>query len=162
MEALEFENLWRKDPGNLRKEILTIWKQYITGVEANQIEERLNQLVFVIKNEYDQVVGISTAYKAYVKQLRNYLYSVRILIIPSFRQPGLASKLIIETRDFLESVHQHDLPDKAIGIITLVENREYARAHNEAIWRASKMVYIGTSGRGYQARVYYFKGALIA
>lgn len=157
----DFENLWRKDPGTLRKEIVTIWKQYSPELESEKIEERLGQLAYVIKNEFEQVVGISTAHKAYVKQLRNHLYSVRILIIPSARQAGLATKLMVMTRDLLESIHETDTPNKCIGIITLVENKQFAEARREAIWKASQMVYIGNSGKGYQIRVYYFKGAVI-
>lgn len=161
-EVLTFENLWKKQPGELRKEIVTIWKQFNPEFEANQIEERLQQLVFVIKNEFDQVVGISTAHKAFIKQLKNYMYSTRMLITPMARQPGLESKLMVETRNFLESIHQQDGERTAIGLITLVENVEYADVRREAIWPASEMVYIGNSGKGFQVRVYYFKGAMIS
>ncbi|MEQ8423531.1 MAG: hypothetical protein RIA63_02405 [Cyclobacteriaceae bacterium] len=161
IEEYSFENLWKRNPSELKKEILTIWKQFNPDLEGEKAEERLNQLVFVIKNEFGQVIGISTAHKAFIKQLRNYLYSIRILIVPSARQPGLASKLIVETRDFLESIHQEDKENKCIGVITLVENEQYAEARKEAIWKASQMVYIGNSGKGFQIRVYYFKDAVI-
>lgn len=159
--SVSFENLWGKHPGELQKEIITIWKQFSPSLDAEKAEDRLRQLVFVVKNEFEQVVGISTAQKVYVKQLRNFLYSVRLLIVPTYRQPGLASKLIVLTRDFLESIHQQDGPERSIGVITLVENKEYGETRREAIWRASQMVYIGNSGNGHQIRVYYFKGATI-
>ncbi|MCB0488004.1 MAG: hypothetical protein R2820_03185 [Cyclobacteriaceae bacterium] len=159
--SVSFENLWGKHPGELQKEIVTIWKQFSPGMEAEKVNERLSQLAYVVKNEFEQVVGISTAQKVYVKQLRNYLYSVRLLIVPSYRQPGLASKLIVLTRDFFESIHKSDTDERTIGIITLIENKDYSETRREAIWHASQMVYIGNSGKGFQVRVYYFKDATI-
>lgn len=159
--ALVFENVWRKNVFE-RQEIKSLWRQFNPGLEEKKAEERLGQIVWLVKNEFNQVVGISTAQKVYIKQLRNYLYSVRLLVIPFARQPGLATKLLVMTRDFLEAMHVQDGHDKCIGIITLVENNEYAALRREAIWKASQMVYIGNSGKGRQVRVYYFKGALIA
>jgi hypothetical protein len=158
----DFENLWRKDAGMLQKEIIMIWKQFDPSPEAGKAEERLRQLVYIVKNDFDQVIGISTAQKIYVKQLRNYLYSVRLLTIPTARQTGLESKLMVATRDFLESIHGQDGKDKCIGIIILVENKDDTEVIREAIWEVSQMIYIGNSGNGQQVRVYYFKGALIA
>ncbi len=156
-----FENLWQKDLGELKKEIITIWKQHNPGIEEQHADERAKQIVFVIKNEFDQVVGISTAYKAYIKQLRNYLYAMRILILPEYRRPGLAAKLIVETRVFLESIHQQDDENRAIGVITLIENEGLKKVKREAILSASKLVYIGNSSKGHHIRVYYFKGATL-
>ena len=48
-----------------------------------------------------------------------------------------------------------------IGVITLVENEALKQHRNEAIWPASKMVYIGNSREGHHIRVYYFAGARI-
>jgi len=158
---IEFENVWRKGVGELRKEIITIWKQYNPGLEEEKANERIGQLVFLIKNNMGQVVGISTAYKAYIKQLKNYFYAIRLTILPSYRGPGMASALIVKTRDFLEAIHKQDGPERIIGMITLVENEEFKVARREAIWKASQMVYIGNSSKGHHIRVYYFKGATV-
>ncbi|HRW99105.1 MAG TPA: hypothetical protein P5280_06425 [Cyclobacteriaceae bacterium] len=158
---IEFENVWRKGVGELRKEIITIWKQYNPGLEEEKANERIGQLVFLIKNNMGQVVGISTAYKAYIKQLKNYFYAIRLTILPRYRGPGMASALIVKTRDFLEAIHKQDGPERIIGMITLVENEEFKVARREAIWKASQMVYIGNSSKGHHIRVYYFKGATV-
>lgn len=157
---LEFENVWRKNIAE-RKEITTIWKQFHPGLEEKNAEERLNQIVILVKNEFGQIVGISSAFKAYIKQLDNYFYSARLILIPGYRIPGLMSKLMVMTRDFLESVHRHDDAPPCLGIVLLVENDRLKKLRNEAIWPASQFVYIGNSGKGHHIRVYYFKGALI-
>lgn len=156
-----FENLWKKDLGELKREVLIMWRQYNPRIEEAQADERINQVVYIIKNELGQVVGVSTAFKVYVNQFRNYFYSIRLLILPTFRSQKLATTLLVKSRDFLESIHQEDEPNPAIGLITLVENELLKQNKREAIWPASKMIYAGNSSKGHHIRLYYFKGAII-
>lgn len=158
---LVLENVWGKDVSLIREQVLEIWKGH-GGLMGKQADDRLKQLVFVVKDDTGAVVGMSTAFKAYVKQLRNHFFAIRLMLIPEYRIPGLTSGLLVSTRDFLESIYMEDTTGQAIGLITLVENRRLKENRNEAIWPASKMVYIGNSGEGHPIRVYYFKGARIA
>lgn len=147
--------------GELKKEVVTMWKQHNPGFEEAKAEERANQIVLVAKNEFDQVIGVSTAFKVYIKQFRNFMYSIRLMVLPEYRSQKLATDLLVRSRDFLESIHQEDLPDPPIGLITLVENELLKKNKREAIWPASKMIYAGNSSKGHHIRVYYFKGATI-
>ncbi|MEZ4944243.1 MAG: GNAT family N-acetyltransferase [Cyclobacteriaceae bacterium] len=158
---ISYENLWRKDLGELKKEVITMWRQHNPGLEEEKAEERANQIVWVAKNEFDQVIGVSTAFKVYIKQFRNFMYSIRVMVLPEYRSQKLATDLLVKSRDFLESIHQEDLPDPPIGMITLVENELLKKNKREAIWPASKMIYAGNSSKGHHIRVYYFKGATI-
>ena len=154
-----FENVWGKDVSGFEAQVRDLWKKH-GGPIGGSADDRLSQLAFAIRDPDGKVVGLSTAFKVHVKRLRNYFFAIRLLIHPDFRIPGLTSKLLVLTRDFLESIsHQDDPP--AIGIITLVENRRIREKRNEAIWPASGMVYIGNSGEGHHIRVYYFKDARI-
>lgn len=161
IKNVTYENLWRKDLGELKKEVVTMWKQHNPGFEEAKAEERANQIVLVAKNEFDQVIGVSTAFKVYIKQFRNFMYSIRLMVLPEYRSQKLATDLLVRSRDFLESIHQEDLPDPPIGLITLVENELLKKNKREAIWPASKMIYAGNSSKGHHIRVYYFKGATI-
>lgn len=154
------ENVWGRNTDPLRDTVLEIWRNN-GGPTGLQAEDRLAQLVFVVKDETGRVVGMSTAFKAYIRQLRNYCYAIRLMLVPGHRIPGLTSRLLVSTRDFLESIHQQDTTDRAIGMITLVENPHLKEKRNEAIWPASGMVYIGNSKEGHHIRIYYFKGARI-
>lgn len=156
-QNLAFENWWEKDIAPLEDQILMIWRDH-GGPTGERARERLKEIVFVARDPGGRVVGLSTAFRVYVKQLRNYFFALRVLIVPEYRIPGLTSKLVVQTRDFLESVAANA---SAIGIITLVENPRLKKYRNEAIWPASGMVYIGNSGEGHHIRVYYFKGARI-
>ena len=159
-EQLVFENVWGKDVSHVRTQVLNIWKQH-GGPIGEKGQDRLRELLFLVKNSAGEVVGMSTAFKAYIKQLRNHFFVFRLMIVPSVRVPGLTSKLLLLTRDFLESVHTEETNDPPIGLLTLVENEELKKFRNEAVWPASKMVYIGNSKGGHHIRVYYFKGVRI-
>jgi len=161
IKNVSYENLWGMDAAELKKEVITMWKQHNPGFEGAKVEERANQIVFVAKNEFEQVIGVSTAFKVYIKQFRNFMYSIRVMVLPEYRSQKLATDILVKSRDFLESIHQEDLPDPPIGMITLVENELLKKNKREAIWPASKMVYAGNSSKGHHIRVYYFKGATI-
>lgn len=159
-KVLVFENVWEKQVFE-RQEIKTIWRQFSPDLDDFMAEERLKQIVWLVKNEFQQVVALSTAYPAWIKQLRLYMYAVRLLIVPGYRIPGLMSKLMVDTRDFLEANRSGLEGEMPQGIITLVENEKLKRMRNEAVWPVSRMVYIGNSKKGHHIYVYYFKGALI-
>ena len=161
-EKVLLEDVWGKDVSRFRAPVLEIWRDY-GGPVAGRAEDRLRQLAFVVTDDEGQVVGMSTALKVYVRHLRNYFYAVRLMLVPGYRIPGLTSKLLVSTRDLLESVHEQDIGNgAAIGLITLVENERLKKYRNEAVWPASGMVYIGNSREGHPIRVYYFRGARIA
>lgn len=159
-QNLNFENFWQRDASDIAEEVLQLWNGHGGPVGAAG-RERLRQLVFAVREANGRVVGLSTAFKVYIKQLRHYFYAIRLMLLPEYRIPGLTSKLLVATRDFLELIHAQDLPHAPIGIITLVENPRLREHRNEAVWPASGMVYIGNTGSGQHIRVYYFKGARI-
>lgn len=160
---LIFENLWRKSDSPYHAGVRLMWENNFIKFTQQQANARLSQLVFAVRTEDGKVIGVSTAHKVYVGQLKNHLYSFRCFLDPGYRIPGLMSTLVVKTRDWLEEIHQTDgsEKDRCIGLITLVENERIMKYRNEAIWPASKMVYIGNSPKGLHIRVYYFKKALI-
>lgn len=160
---LIFENLWQKKATSFHAEVKKLWRKHFSDLTDDQLNDRLKQVVFALRTAEGKVVGVSTAHKAYIEQLKNHLYSFRCFLDPDYRIPGLTSTLVIKTRDWLEEIHQTDGDenDRCIGMITLVENARIMKFRNEAIWRASKMVYIGNSPKGFHIRVHYFKKALI-
>lgn len=162
-QQLIFENLWRKEATPFHEEVKLMWKKHFSSLKEDLVQARLNQVVFALRTADGKVVGVSTVHKAYIGQLKNHLYSFRCFIDPDHRIPGLMSTLVVKTRDWLEEIHQSDgdEKDRCIGMISLVENERIMKFRNEAIWRASKMVYIGNSPKGFHIRVYYFKKALI-
>ena len=158
---LILHNFWKSDLADVRDQVTDLWRLH-GGPVGEEAERRLEQIVFVVRTQEGRVVGLSTAFKAYVKQLRNYFFVFRLMIAPDYRIPGLTSRLLVSTRDFLESVSRNEPSAVPIGLLTLVQNPDLKKNRNEAVWPASKMVYIGNSPEGHHIRVYYFEHARIA
>jgi hypothetical protein len=160
---LIFENLWPKKDTPFHVSVKQLWKKNFPNQTEEQLNTRLQQIVFALRTTEGEVVGVSTSYKAYIEHLKNRLYAFRCFIDPAYRIPGLTSTLLVKTRDWLEEIYSSDGEERerCIGMITMVENDRIMKFRNEAIWPASKMVYIGNSPKGYHIRAYYFKKAMI-
>lgn len=157
------ENVWGRMSPELIREVINFWSDNSMLKPGFSHDERAKQVVLIIRNqEQNKIVGVSTAAMVTFKQLNsNNFYLYRSIILPRYRHPGLTSKVIVETRDFLEAFSKHDSINKCIGMLTFVENPRINQFRREAIWPASKMAFIGVDKEGRQIRVYYFKGAII-
>lgn len=158
--TLTFDICWKMMTPSLKDELLTFWVE--SGfLSAEAAERRVSEVVILVRNESKVIVGVSTAYKSFVKQLGNHFYIFRCAIKVEDRHPGLTSALLVKTRDFLESIHDDDSDHTCKGLLTVVENPRINETRREAVWPASQMVYIGSTKDGKQVRVYYFKNARI-
>jgi hypothetical protein len=157
-QNITFENVWQKPDPATQMQVGAIWKNFGRFDDA-KIRERMSQLVYVARDE-EKVVAVSTAFKAYIAQLKNFFYIFRCLVLPQHSIPGIDAKITVLTRDFMESIHKHDGTDEAIGLLALIENPKL-KERSLAIWPASGLVYIGNSKEGHHIRVYYFKKAVV-
>lgn len=160
---LVFENLWKKNDPAWHARVQQLWRKNFPAMPEQILSERIHQVVFAVTNETGEVVAVSTAYRTYIEQLKNFLYGFRCFVDPAYRVPGLTTKILVRTRDWLEEIHTTDGAEKerCIGVITMVENERLMKHRTEAVWRGSGMVYIGNTPQGKHLRVYYFKKALI-
>lgn len=158
MEELTFENVWGPKSDELITEIANKWKSMGVLPPDEVPEKRANQVVFLIRNTAQDIVGISTAYNLHVAQLKNHLLAFRGMIDPKYRYPGLFTKLVLNTFDYLEEVHGEIVP-KPIGLLAEVENPNLLKI-KQAVTRTG-LIFIGYSRRGFPVRVRYFKGAKI-
>lgn len=154
---INFKNVW--GCAEEQKESITFWKSRLKTVPFD-LNVRSEQVVFHVKHN-TRVVGLSTAVKTQLKNFNNhYLFNYRMAIEPGYRIPGLADKLAVETFNFLEGLfHQGDT--EAIGIITLIQDKNIIRSKRNAIYSASGLVFAGYTKTGAQIRLKYFAGARI-
>ncbi len=157
------ENVWHKMTPELVTEVIKFWEDNKMLRSGFSSTERAYTVALVVRNENEKrIVGLTTVDLIKFKQLNNNnFYMYRSIILPGYRHPGLASKIIVETRDLLETYNKTVPANPCIGMITFVENPRIQQFRREAIWGASKMAYIGMDKQGRHIRVYYFKGATI-
>ena len=155
---MEFITIW-ENPAYY-PEVIQFWKELNVLPSEVKDEDRAKELVLLAR-ENGKVIGVTTAFRSKIPFLnQNYFYTFRVLIHPQHRKPGLASKLTVITRDFLESLYHRKETD-CIGIIAFTDKEEYKTVRTEAVWRASNLTFIGVTKEGKHLRVYYFEGARI-
>lgn len=158
---LVITNVWKKVDAELQAEIVAFWQNNRMLTSEVNASERALQVVLTVRNN-GNIVGLTSAgFSKYPPLNDNHFYVFRMAVLPAFRVPGIESKLIVETRDCLETFAEGQSENRAIGMLTFVENPQLILKRNEAVWPASKMVYIGNDKLGRHVRVYYFKGATI-
>jgi len=158
-----WENVWQKMTSGLVQEVISFWDEHKMIRPGFSLEERARQVVLIIRSKMEnKIVGLTTAGVVNFKQLNsNNFYLYRSIILPAYRHPGLAEKVIIETRDFLEAYNKKATENPCIGILAFIENPRYQQFRREAIWPSSQMAYMGMDKQGRHIRVYYFKGVTI-
>lgn len=160
--ALKIENIWHKNIPGLREEIMAFWDSNKMLPPTASAFERAMQAVLIARAPDGSIAGITTADVVQFKQLNdNYFFLFRAAILPAFRIPGLITKMMVETRDFLEAFAVTMETNRCIGMLTFVENPSVIRRSTWAVWPGSEMVYIGSDKQGRHIRVYYFSGARI-
>lgn len=158
------ENLFQNVTQTARQEITNLWRSENVLNDDKQLEARLSQVVFVVRDSVSGIlVGVSTSEKRRVPALNNhYFYEFRCFIGSANRVAGLDVKLSKETFDFLESISQTD-EHKPIGIFSILENEKLKQepVWRRAVWPEIEMYFVGYTNSGNPIRVHYFKGAKI-
>ncbi len=161
---VNFENLFGKVSPAVRDELKRFWKDEGALPDNQDVESRLNQVVYVIREgSTSGIVGVSTSEKKRVTALNNhYFYEFRCFIGEKNRVAGLDVKLSKLTFSFLEEISRGDA-DKPIGIFSVLEN-ESLKKHpmwRRAVWPEIEMYFVGYTQSGHPIRVHYFKNARI-
>lgn len=159
-QGVTFQNLWGLSKSEYSEEIRQIWLKYNLIPSVDRADERLNQVLYVVQNKDNNIIGISTVYPVYVKPLRNHFFTYRCMLVPGHGVQGLLTALTLESFKFLESVYEEETP-RCIGIIAEIENKKIEKRHREAVYPKTKLTLIGYSKKGNEIRVYYFKGVKI-
>lgn len=159
-----FENVWGDKPDPLGKEIKAFWYKWHALPENVDANDRVNQVLYVVRNAEQQIAGIGSAYYSFVARLEQYFYIYRTFIAPELRRTYIAKDLLLASRNFLEQYNSEQQQQRALGMLLEVGNEvlKYGGVTvKRAVWKDTRFVYIGTSEQGAHLRVYYFDGALI-
>lgn len=157
-----FHNVFGVKAAETRQKIIDFWDSLKALPEKTDLEERANQVVFVVDDENGNTCGVCTVYPGVVPVLGFRMYFFRCLVHPDHRQNHLAAELLLQTRIFLNQVTDPDAPGACKGLIVESENDNVNKVKNETVWPYSGMIYIGKSERGNPVRIIYFDGGHIA
>lgn len=160
MVEFTYENVWSPKSQDLLDEIVEFWNKYKAIPPGESAIDRAKDVVFIIRDQTNAVVAVSTAKINFIKFLKLNMFYYRCFVAPEYRRQGLMTKITVETRNFLENEHQNIKPLCA-GIIAELQNKALNEYRREAVFVASGLTFIGYNKNGHQVRIYYFKGAKI-
>lgn len=152
------ENVWRKVDEERLEQIVNFWLG-LGILNTSQAYKRAKQVVIMIKNDRDELVGVSTAFHTYFEKLKSYVYAYRCLIQKESRVIGLETKLTIETKSVLEKGLDDFKENKPVGLLAVIQNERLSSVARYAIWPGVNMIYIGKNSAGESMRISYFDDA---
>ena len=156
------ENVWENKTVGLKEEIINFWLQVRALQNREEAENRVDQVIFVVRYTNNNIVAVSTVYKQLNKQLNNNFYYFRCFVSTEHRQYNLGAVLIVAARDFLNERFINKMTTDVIGMFAVIENERIKKKRNQAVWPYSKFIFVGKNSRGDHLRVFYFDGARIS
>ncbi len=138
------------------EQILDLWSSH-GALSGDAAQERLGEVVGVLVDEADAVVGVSTAKQLDVAELGGR----RLWLHRRFLAPGVSDAdddaLFLAAFALLEGESSEDGP---VGVCTVVDE---ARLHRRpaAVWPETSLLHAARLPDGRSLRVRYFDGALI-
>jgi hypothetical protein len=140
-------------------EVRDLWlKSKVMNVQT--INERINEISVIVRDEADKLVGVSTVKKSRIKLFdNNYFFEFRCFIDKQSRQPALDTQLVIKTKEFLQRIRNED-PIPAIGLLMVVEN-EILKQWTRTVWAGADFYFVGYTSKDHHIRVSYFDDVFI-
>ena len=136
-----------------RKEILELWQRNNAIASSYINEDRARQVVYMIRNASDQLVGVSTVYVSNFKRPGNPYFFYRMFIQQGDRVPGLMRFVTLRTRDLLAANHKQGQPH---GLLIVTENQKLMRPGMQRMFNRNGFEYLGQGPRGNDIWVSHF------
>jgi hypothetical protein len=145
------------DPAS-HEAVIGFWKRENAIGDAAEAHKRLAQLIAHALAPDGSVAAVCTAVAVTLPRLGQPMYYYRCFVGSGHRNTRLVSALLLHARDVLEA-HARANGFPCIGVLVELENGRFGKALRAPVWRETGLVYIGRSGRGFDLRAYYFRGA---
>lgn len=138
--------------------VCAFWLREHANVEGHEATRRAGEVVTRVLDADGTLVAVSTVEPRTIPRLRQPMFYYRCFVGAAWRNHKLPRSLLRHGFDVLERWSRaRDFP--CIGVLLELENEGFARTLRRAWWPDNNFVYIGTSARGLDLRVRYFRGA---
>lgn len=133
------------------------------AMDTPEARRRVAEVAFVVTEQREGVVDVSTVLLKYRQQLRMDMWYFRTFVAHEHRRTAIALSLLTQTRDYLEEQFVTGRDTRAPGVILELENEGVKRTQNEAFWwwPGVHFTFIGENAKGDHRRVYYFARARV-
>jgi len=146
--------------------IVEFWKTEgaLPRHDDDLVLQRLSEVLFVVLNEQNEIVGVCSGIPSYFEQIRNHFLYFRVFVRPDWRgfNRGVASSLFVATFDLFDQLKEIN-GQPVVGILTVFESsylNDVANPYHSAKHR--NYVLVGWTPRDEQIRIAYFNDVRIS
>lgn len=151
--SYKLHNVYQKTTPDLRREIIAFWQRNNAIPDLREAERRVHEVVYLIRNPADVIVGVSSVYTARAGNPPASYYFYRMFIQPRDRSYAMMRLVIGMTRDFLRD----EAPEpKPRGLVHVNENPKLMRRGIRRMFARHGYEFVGKTERGFDVWVYRF------
>jgi Predicted metal-binding protein related to the C-terminal domain of SecA len=147
-------NVYQKTTPDLRREIVAFWQRNKAIPDLREAERRAHEVVYLIRNPAEVIVGVSSVYTARAGNPPASYYFYRMFIQPGDRIYGMMRLVTIRTRDFLRDEVPKPEPR---GLVIITENPKLMRKGMQRVFARFGFEFVSKTQRGLDVWVYRFE-----
>lgn len=144
------------------QKIVDFWlnQNALPSLEDEFVKKRLEDVLFLVLNEAEEIVGVSSGTPMYFEQIRNNFLYFRLFVKEDYRgnNRGVAMAMYYATFDLFDELKEL-FTQAIIGILVIYESEHLNKVinyyHSE---KYRNQVLVGYTDKNEQIRITYFKG----
>jgi len=154
---VEFRPAWRLKDSAIERDATAFWQNEGLLPPKATLDERLSELCMAGYDETGQMIAVATAKIRHVDFLGCKLAMFRCAVAKDKRRNLLASVITAHARELLEQWSLAHPEEEVMGMSTVVQSRALDELSRRAMFRASRLAFIGWTQQGEQMRVAWFE-----
>lgn len=141
------ENVYETEDQDIRQEIIDFWvNNNVLPVEIAQ--KRVDEIVHVIRNRSDEIIGVNTAYLHYLHTPSEIYYYVRVFIREEDRR-SMTLFLVSIVQSYVYFRDTLPYSDRANGIVVAIENVKMTQSGVQKWFKRQGLSYTGKNVLGH-------------
>lgn len=160
-QTLKVLQVYEAHNTEIDQKILDFWEKEkaLPSYEQEFIGKRLKEVLFLVLNDNDEIVGVSSGEPVYFEQIRNHFLYFRLFVREDYRgnNRGVAMAMYYATFDLFNELKEL-FNRQIIGILIVYESKHLNKVinyyHSEEY---RNQVFVGWTANEEQIRITYFK-----
>ena len=159
-QPLKVLQVYGKHDALIDARIAEFWirEKALPSQEAEFVQQRLNEVLFVILNDNNEIVGVSSGMPVFYEQIKNTFLYFRLFVRPDYRgdNKGVAITLYYASYDLFNELKSfNSVP--LVGLLIIYESEHLNKVinyyHSE---KYRNQVFVGWTAKNEQIRITYF------
>lgn len=160
VQPIKLLQVYNNHNNDLDQKIVRFWKQEsaLPNYEEKFVKQRLSEVLFIVLNEKDEIIGVSSGAPVFFEQIREHFLYFRLFVRPDYRggNRGVAMGMYYATFDLFDQLKELN-SQKIIGLLIVYESEHLNKVinyyHSE---KYRNQVFVGWTSNNEQIRITYF------